>query len=78
MLGVRVPLRVSTDVRYIIHRWLWASCRLPPIKTPRAPQHRSANSQPDPDQNRADRTPSTPFSHIFIRAEIARLQLCRH
>ena len=31
--------------RYIIRCWLWASCHLPPIKTPGAPRHRSASSQ---------------------------------
>lgn len=33
----------STCVRYIICFWLWASCHLPPIKTPRATLHRSAS-----------------------------------
>ena len=62
-------------VRYIIRCWLWASCQLPPIQTPSAPQHPSANSQSWcwPEQS-----VPWPFSHIFIRAEITQsVQICR-
>lgn len=53
----------STCVRYIICCWLWASCHLPPIKTPlcnSAPFSQRTRSW----QNTVQHTPLTAFTHF--------------